>query len=123
MNYERVFIRLLKDLGCYRRFISNFNSINRYIEYYNDDLDKSLTHFIELSRKRNGDNDDEEDAFYFFINDAFDWNKTPEKFDYWSNIAHHMQAIGKYLCHKKDVFGCKLYTEEELINLRNILHG
>lgn len=81
--YYTKFIKFLKDNDCFDKFKEN---------WYN------LLRFYPL--KINGKYEDEiiDFKFYFFkrrgtpycysqiINDSFDWSKTPERDDYWSDI-------------------------------------
>jgi len=120
MNYKKVFIRLLKDFKCYHQFLVNFKKYKRYIVEFNDN-DKSLDHFIELSLKKRKSGNEGNDIFFYFINDAFEWSQTEEKFDYWSNISHLMLSVGRRIeeidCHKEDP-----YSEKEIDTLRKILY-
>lgn len=94
MNLKRVFIRILKDLGCYSEFIKNFNTYPRYIQEFDADDDKSLEHFLELSNKHSKML---KNRFYAVINDAFDWHNGGQGFDYWSDINKKVEKIGKAL--------------------------
>ena len=130
MNHKKVFIRLLKDFGCYKPYMKNFKEKKRYIDKFNDEYDKSFGHFIELSLELRK-NQLVEDTFFYFLNDAFDWGQTDEKFDYWSNIAHRLQHVGKCLydiptfdklydipTFDKD----GIYSDEEIKTLQKILY-
>ena len=94
MKLKRVFIRILKDLGCYSQFIKNFNTYPRYIQEFDADDDKSLEHFLNLSWKHGlkGKN-----KFAATINDAFDWHNGEQGFDYWSDRNRQVDKIGKAL--------------------------
>lgn len=94
MNLKRVFIRILKDLGCYSEFIKNFNTYPRYIQKFDTDDDKSLEHFLELSWKHGLKR---KNKFAAAINDAFDWHNGEQGFDYWSDINKKVEKIGKAL--------------------------
>ena len=94
MNLKRVFIRILKDLGCYSQFIKNFNTYPRYIQEFDADDDKSLEHFLNLSWKRGLQ---DENKFATAINDAFEWHNGNQGFDYWSDINRKVEYIGKAL--------------------------
>ena len=66
----------------------------------------------------------EEEIFYYFINDAFDWNLTYERFDYWCDISHKMQIIGKSIYHENLSFLCdEFYSKEELEEMLKIINS
>ena len=127
MKLKRVFIRILKDLGCYSEFIKNFNTYPRYIKDFNDG-DKSLEHFLYLSSKQYLEN---ENKFSTTINDAFEWHKGEQGFDYWSDKNRKVENIGKALflgLNRLDYFEKvnylpKYVNEEYIEKLKKIYNG
>ena len=127
MKLKRVFIRILKDLGCYSEFIKNFNTYPRYIERFNDG-DKSLEHFLNLSYKKHLVN---ENKFSTTINDAFEWHEGGQGFDYWSDKNRKVEIIGKALfqgLNKLSFYDKKYYlpeyvNEEYIEKLKKIYNG
>jgi len=65
----------------------------------------------------------EEEIFYYFINDAFDWNLTYERFNYWCDISHKMQIIGRCIYRKNVFFNCEFYSKEELEEMLKIINS
>ena len=128
MNLKRVFIRILKDLGCYSEFIKNFNTYPRYIQEFDADDDKSLEHFLNLSWKHSLKR---KNKFATAINDAFDWHNGNQGFDYWSDINRKVEKIGKALflgLNKIDPIEKRYYlpdyvNEEYIEKLKKIYNG
>ena len=128
MNLKRVFIRILKDLGCYSQFIKNFNTYPRYIQEFDADDDKSLDHFLELSWKHGLKR---KNKLATAINDAFDWHNGEQGFDYWSNINKKVEKIGNALfqgLNKLSFYDKKYYlpdyvNEEYIEKLKKIYNG
>lgn len=128
MKLKRVFIRILKDLGCYSEFIKNFNTYPRYIQEFDADYDKSLEHFLNLSWKHGLQ---DENKFATTINDAFDWHNGSQGFSYWSVINKKVEKIGKALflglnkldCFEKTNYLPKYVNEEYIEKLKKIYNG
>ena len=128
MKLKRVFIRILKDLGCYSEFVRNFNTYPRYLKELNNDDNKSLEHFLDLSWKHGLKS---ENKFLTTINDAFDWHKGGQGFDYWSDKNRKVENIGKALflgLNRLDYFEKANYlpnyvNEEYIEKLKKIYNG
>jgi hypothetical protein len=81
MELYQIFIRILKNLGCYVEYVNNFKKLPRYTSNYAKGI--SFKDFIIKLQKVRLFN---YEIFSGFINDSFDWYKTPQGFDYWSNV-------------------------------------
>lgn len=115
---------MLKDFGCYRSFLENFKNHRRYVDEFNRVADKSLDNFIKLSLKRTETRIyDSSNEFYYFINDAFDWGRTKEKFDFWSNIARKMEYAGRQIYDESERGDEVIYNQDEVKSLRKLLYG
>jgi len=79
------FLRLLKENGCYSCFINNFKRLDRYTNYPGS---KTFNGFIKASIRSRKLEKSSLFYYFYFLNDAFEWGKTKEGFDYWCNIAH-----------------------------------
>ena len=88
METYQVLTRILKSLGCYAEYVSNFNKFPRYLLNYSKSL--SFREFVKALENNRGEN---EGAFDFFINDSFDWADTPQGHDYWSDINSEFMTI------------------------------
>jgi len=124
MNHKKVFLRMLKDFGCYHGFLENFKKHKRYVDEFNKVADKSLDNFIKLSLKRTETRRfGSSTEFYYFINDVFDWGKTKERFDFWSNIARKMKCAGRQIHDTSECCDEIIYSQDEVKSLRKLLYG
>ena len=115
---------MLKDFGCYHSFLENFKKHKRYVDKFNKVADKSIDNFIKLSLARTKTRIYVESTeFYYFINDAFDWGITKEKFDFWSNIARKMEHAGRQIYDESERGDEVIYSQDEVKSLRKLLYG
>lgn len=104
MNFKDVFVRILKDNGVYRAYFANFEKLERYgVSYCYSGLsfNKFVEGYAQIRFHENFLPEKEKliNTFYLFINDSFDWEKTKEKFDFWSMFSRKMKTIGeKIVC-------------------------
>ena len=114
---------MLKDFGCYHSFLENFKKHRRYVDEFNRVADKSIDNFIKLSMKRTETRyDTTTTEFYYFINDSFDWGKTKEGFDFWSDIARKMKYAGRQIYDESERGDEVIYNQDEVKSLRKLLY-
>jgi len=124
MNFKDVFVRILKDNGVYRAYFANFEKLERYGVshcYSGLSFNKFVENYVQIRFSGNFLSEEEKliNTFYLFINDSFDWEKTKEKFDFWSMLSKKMKTIGE-----KIVYGeMTTHEEKEYIDgLKKILY-
>ena len=88
MELYNVFIRILKSLNCYSEYKNNFKALPRFLDRYNQKA--SFKYFVsELLVRRCT----LQDAFWYFINDSFSWERTPQGHNFWSKMNSEFRNI------------------------------
>ena len=70
-NIKQQFIHFLKDNNAYEQYMLNFNNRNKMSRHYSK---KSFIRYFKITEE------------ILLINNAFDWQYSPENFSFWENL-------------------------------------